>query len=204
MNFPKMLVMRNSLGGMIWQAYRIENEKERELLSNSARKNGFIVQEEDADYTDETSPGWRNTPEWKDYVAGKPSPRAQGQARVREVLKPIRRDGPYWLGGYENWLVCCFSLRDLDDLHGFTPFACWSECGSKELKQWMVCMKDGRVYVDRLFGSDRRTTYGLEPKPFEEMTYPPHIFDWIKSVVNSYAQTKEVSNPNRTPAPATS
>lgn len=182
-----MLIMRNQIGGMIWQAYRVENEREAELLSRSAKHNGFIVQTEDVDYAEETTPEWRETQEWKDYLAGKLSPRAQGQERVREVLKPIRRDGPYWLGGYNDWLVSCFSLRDLDDLHGFTPIACWSELSDNQCKQWMVCVRNNNYYVDAHFGSDSGRGYGLKPTPADEQIYPPHVYDWIfKTVIPEY------------------
>lgn len=60
-----MLIMRNTPNGMIWQAYRVENETEARILTSNARKNGFIVEQENDDYTTETSPGWRDTPEWK-------------------------------------------------------------------------------------------------------------------------------------------
>ena len=184
--FPFMLVMRNSPSGMIWQAYRVENAKEVELLTKSATSNGFIVEQEDADYTDETSPGWRETKEWKDYLAGRLSERAKGQADAHEVLKNIRRDGPYWLDGYHDWLVSCFSLRNLSDLQGFTPIACWSEL-DVVCKQWMVCVKDGRFFVDYLPGDASGRGYGLKPVSAEEQNYPPHVFDWIfKDVIPKY------------------
>lgn len=183
-----MLIMRNSSGGTIWQAYEVRDEKEVELLTKTANHNGFLVQEEEVGYTRETTPGWRDSQEWKDYRAGKLSGRALGQQRVREVLKDIRRDGPYWLSGYHDWLVSCFSLRDLDDLHGFTPIACWSEMDGKQCRQWMVCVKDDKFYVDPLFGSESHG-YGLKPKPAEEMTFPPHIFDWIfKDVIPKHLE----------------
>jgi len=62
-----MLIMRNSLGGMIWQAYHVENDKEAKLLTATATKNGFRVEKEPTGYTEETSPGWRDTQGWKDY-----------------------------------------------------------------------------------------------------------------------------------------
>lgn len=69
MNYPYMLVIRNSYGGMIWQAYTVQNDKEVELLTRSARSRGFIVQTERAGYTEETTPGWRDTQGWQDYLA---------------------------------------------------------------------------------------------------------------------------------------
>lgn len=61
---PKMLIMRNSPGGMIWHAYRVETEVEETILRRNATSHGFLVETALADYTEETSPGWRDTPEW--------------------------------------------------------------------------------------------------------------------------------------------
>lgn len=65
--FPFMLIMRNSIGGMIWQAYEVMEDKEVELLTKSARSNGFRVDHEPSGYTDESTPGWRDSQEWKSY-----------------------------------------------------------------------------------------------------------------------------------------
>jgi hypothetical protein len=177
--FPYMLIMRNSSGGMIWQAYSVQTEKEVELLTQSATRNGFLVQKEPDGYTDETTPGWRDSQEWKDYSAGRLSERAKGQEVVREVLKNIRRDGPYWLGGYKDWLIACFSIRNMDDLHGFTPLACWSELSGGMCKQWFVFKKDGQAYVDYFAGNVGNRGYGVKPVLATELTYPPHVFDWL-------------------------
>lgn len=69
MNLPHMLIMRATPDGCIWQAYRVETEQERHLIARTARKNGFFVEQQAADYAEETSPGWRDTPEWKAYAA---------------------------------------------------------------------------------------------------------------------------------------
>ena len=171
-----MLVMRNTSGGCIWQAYEVRNDREVELLTKTATNNGFLVQKEPAGYADETTPGWRDTQEWKDYRAGKLSGRALGQQKAREILKDIRREGPYWLGGYHDWLVACYSLRGPEDFHGFTPIACWSE-QTDQCNQYLVCVKDGQYWVDHLGTS--RMDYGLQPVPAESRTYPTHIFNWI-------------------------
>jgi hypothetical protein len=65
----KMLVMRNSIGGMIWQAYRVENAEEETILIRNANQNGFLVETQPEGYTTETTPGWRDTPEWKVCLA---------------------------------------------------------------------------------------------------------------------------------------
>lgn len=65
MNYPYMLIMRNSTHGMIWQAYTVHNEQEQRILTKNANANGFIVQTEYLGYTTETSPGWRDTDDWR-------------------------------------------------------------------------------------------------------------------------------------------
>lgn len=69
MTYPKMIIMRNTCGGCIWQAYRVENEQEETILTKNARHNGFIVQSERENYTTETSHGWRDSSEWKQCLA---------------------------------------------------------------------------------------------------------------------------------------
>ena len=208
MEFPYMLIMRNSYGGCIWQAYTVRDEKEVELLTKTATHNGFLVQKEPAGYADETTPGWRDSQEWKDYRAGKLSGWALGQQQCREILKNIRRDGPYWLGGYHDWLVSTFSLRSPDDLQGFTPIACWSEIIKSQAHphglctQYMVCIKDGQYYVDVLgSGQHGVNGYGLSPVLATEQTYPPHIYDWIfKDVIPTHrGEIPPPSGPIQTP-----
>jgi len=74
MQFPHMLIMRNQRGGMIWQAYTVNDGFEASLLTDTAQKNGFIVEQEPSGYTDETWPGWRDTKEWKEYSESKRIP----------------------------------------------------------------------------------------------------------------------------------
>ena len=40
-NFPKTLIIRNHLGGMIWQVYHVQKLNEAEKLSYNATMNGF-------------------------------------------------------------------------------------------------------------------------------------------------------------------
>lgn len=68
MNFPFQLIMRNTPEGCIWQCYEVQNDKEVELLTRTARANGFIVQHEPAGYSTETWPGWRDTEGWQSYL----------------------------------------------------------------------------------------------------------------------------------------
>jgi len=65
MIYPHMLVMRNEPNGMIWQAYRVENDIEKRILTRNARKNGFIVFDEPDGCCSEEWPGWRETEGWK-------------------------------------------------------------------------------------------------------------------------------------------
>lgn len=100
-----MLIMRNSVRGCIWQAYTVETEQEAKLLTESAKSNWFIVEEQPVGYSEETSPGWKDSQEWQDRLVGRLSERAKGQEESCFLLKDIRRDGPYWLSGYKDWLV---------------------------------------------------------------------------------------------------
>lgn len=186
MRFPCTLVMRNNSDGCIWQAYRVENDQEVQLLTETAQLNGFLVKKEEDCYATETCPGWRNTPEWQARITGVPTEKQKRQQPVYDLLKTIKRDGPYWLGGYKDWLVACFSIRDLSDFQGVTPIACWSESGDC-CKQWMVCVKDGQFFVDQNFGTDSGRGYGLKPVPVDSLSYPPHIYDWIfKTIIPNY------------------
>jgi len=62
-DYPKTLIIRNHLGGMIWQVYHVEKEIEAERLSNNATKNGFeaITLEDHQPEQEETWPDWRET-----------------------------------------------------------------------------------------------------------------------------------------------
>ena len=39
--WPKTLMIRNHDGGMIWQVYHVQNQKEVDRLSSNAYHNGF-------------------------------------------------------------------------------------------------------------------------------------------------------------------
>lgn len=71
MDYPKILEIRNEPYGAVWQVYHVQDDVEVALLSRTARENGFRSQElveYNADY-EETWPGWRDTPSWKQYRA---------------------------------------------------------------------------------------------------------------------------------------
>lgn len=59
-NYPKTLLIRNTIGGMVWQLYHVNNELEALRLSNNAQNSAFKDQEL-TDYNDqeETFPNWR-------------------------------------------------------------------------------------------------------------------------------------------------
>jgi hypothetical protein len=69
MNYPKMLIMRNEVRGLIWQAYLVMDEQEERILTKNANINGFIVQQEPQGYTEETTPCWRESVEWQTCLA---------------------------------------------------------------------------------------------------------------------------------------
>lgn len=171
--------MRNSPEGMIWQAYNVDDEEEETILTQNAKTNGFIVSREVAGYTEETCPDWRESEAWAKSLKYFRDPSSKPENKVYSILKNIRRDGPYWLGGYKDWLVACFSLRSEEDLKGFTPIACYSELIKEGCVQWMVLTKDDCYYVDkhdfRVSGRD----YGVFPVKHSELLYPSHIFDWL-------------------------
>ena len=62
-NFPKTLIIRNHLGGMIWQVYHIQKLSEAENLSYNATINGFeaITLEDYQEDMEETWSDWRET-----------------------------------------------------------------------------------------------------------------------------------------------
>jgi hypothetical protein len=62
-NFPQTLIIRNHLGGMIWQVYHVQAKHEAEQLANTATKNGFyaITLEDYDSGLEETWPDWRET-----------------------------------------------------------------------------------------------------------------------------------------------
>lgn len=58
--FPKTLVIRNHVGGLIWQIYHVDNEYQAYYLAKNAKNKGFeeITLEDYNDY-EETFPNWR-------------------------------------------------------------------------------------------------------------------------------------------------
>ena len=59
--YPKTLVVRNTIGGMIWQVYHIDNESQAYYLARNASGNGFlgITLEDYKEDIEETFPDWR-------------------------------------------------------------------------------------------------------------------------------------------------
>lgn len=61
-DYPKTLLIRNEVGGMIWQLYHVEKLIEAERLAENATNNGFygISLEDYQPSAEETFPGWRS------------------------------------------------------------------------------------------------------------------------------------------------
>lgn len=70
-NYPKTLVIRNHEGGMIWQVYIVQKEKEANMLSANATRNGFqaITLEDFREDLEETFPDWRETEGGKEIIS---------------------------------------------------------------------------------------------------------------------------------------
>lgn len=71
-NYPKTLVIRNHEGGMIWQIYHVQAQREAERLSLNATNNGFyaITLENYHSEWEETWPDWRETPGGQKIING--------------------------------------------------------------------------------------------------------------------------------------
>ena len=61
-NYPKTLLIRNEVGGMIWQVYHVDKLSVANRLADNAHRNGFYgISLEDYDPThEETFPGWQS------------------------------------------------------------------------------------------------------------------------------------------------
>lgn len=72
--YPKTLVIRNTIGGLIWQIYHVEAQHEAKILSSNATMNGFqgITLEDYQPEMEETWPDWRETEGGKKIVNGEP------------------------------------------------------------------------------------------------------------------------------------
>jgi hypothetical protein len=67
----RQLEIRNTHDGMIWQIYYVANQTEVEMLSATARANGFQSCEVNPEiFYEETFPNWRETDVWKERIAG--------------------------------------------------------------------------------------------------------------------------------------
>ena len=60
-NYPKTLVIRNSIDGMIWQVYHVDNDLQAHFLAKNAKNNGFYGRtlEDYRDDMEETFPNWK-------------------------------------------------------------------------------------------------------------------------------------------------
>lgn len=60
--FPKTVFVRNTIGGLIWQVYHVDNLKQAESLADNATRNGFeCVTLNDKTNDEETWPDWRES-----------------------------------------------------------------------------------------------------------------------------------------------
>jgi hypothetical protein len=69
-DYPKTVEIRNTLGGMIWQIYHVENVGEAKIISKNARNNGFeaITLENHQPEEEETFVGWRESEGGKNLI----------------------------------------------------------------------------------------------------------------------------------------
>jgi|WetSurMetagenome_2_1015567.scaffolds.fasta_scaffold55296_4 hypothetical protein len=59
-DYPKSLMVRNSVGGMVWQHYRVRSKAEADALCANSWNNGFYGSTlEDNNPYEETYPNWR-------------------------------------------------------------------------------------------------------------------------------------------------
>lgn len=65
--YPKTLLIRNTVGGMIWQIYHVEKESEAAKLSDRATLNGF----QDCELTDYKEDQEQTWPDWRESEGGK-------------------------------------------------------------------------------------------------------------------------------------
>lgn len=65
-NYPKTVIIRNHLGGMIWQVYHVQALYEAEKLATNATANGFqaITLEDYQPDMEQTAPNWREECNW--------------------------------------------------------------------------------------------------------------------------------------------
>jgi hypothetical protein len=68
--YPKNLIIRNHLGGMIWQVYKVEKYSEADQISANATRNGFeaITLEDYDPKMEETFPDWRESKGGKEII----------------------------------------------------------------------------------------------------------------------------------------
>lgn len=102
--------------------------------------------------------------------------RFYGQRAIREMFKNLPVHGQ----PCASEIDCIYSIRYLEDLHGYIPVAYaydWekNEKGRKvKVKTYLVLEKDGKLYVDPFANG-----YGVHPIPITDMVYPSEIFDFI-------------------------
>lgn len=69
-NYPKTLLIRNEVGGMVWQLYHVPSLESAILLAYTSRTQGYEDQEL-VDYkpeSEENYPEWDTSPEYSAYL----------------------------------------------------------------------------------------------------------------------------------------
>lgn len=69
-NYPKTLMIRNHKGGLVWQVYHVQKQKEADMLERNAYQNGFFgsTLEDYQPEIEETWPDWRETEGGKEII----------------------------------------------------------------------------------------------------------------------------------------
>jgi len=61
--YPKTVIVRNEIGGMVWQIYHVEKEEEASIINDNAHNNGFesVSLEDHQPELEQTWEDWRET-----------------------------------------------------------------------------------------------------------------------------------------------
>lgn len=105
----------------------------------------------------------------------------QEEEKLKDIFENIILNGTHYSKEYKQWLRYCFLIRNLNDLKGFTPIACYSKTKDGHLTHWLVCVKDGKYFVD-INDNESPRHAGLHCKSFEEIKCPSHVYEWIINI----------------------
>ena len=65
MTYPKQVNIRAYPGGCLWQCYHVDNEVEERIIVLNAHSHAFFVDITQTCDCEESTPGWRQTPDWQ-------------------------------------------------------------------------------------------------------------------------------------------